>query len=43
MLLLKGRVDLEVMAIKSYFTFPKALDLLEPHNQIVFCHIQNTR
>ena len=29
-----------VMAIKRYYTFPKASALLEPHHQIVSCHIQ---
>ena len=29
------RVDLEAMAMKSYFAFPKAPVLLEPHYQIV--------
>ena len=32
-----------MMAMKGYSTFPKALALLEPHNQIVLCHIQNNR
>ena len=36
------RVNLETMAMKGYSTFPKALALLEPHHQIVKCHIQNT-
>ena len=31
------------MAIKGYSTLLKALLLLEPHHQIVLCHIQNTR
>ena len=29
------RVDLEVMTMKGYSTFPKAPALLEPHHQIV--------
>ena len=36
MLLLQARVDLGVMAMKGYSTFPKASALLEPHHQIVF-------
>ena len=32
---LRARVDLGVMAIKRYSTFPKAPALLEPHHQIV--------
>ena len=35
MLPLQTKVDLEVMAIKGYFPFPKAPVLLEPHHQIV--------
>ena len=30
------------MAIKGYSIFPKALALLKPHHQIVWCHIQDT-
>ena len=30
------------MAMKGYFAFPQALVLLEPHHQIVLCHIQDT-
>ena len=30
------------MAVKEYSTFPKATALLEPHHQIVECHIQDT-
>ena len=30
------------MAIKGYFTFPNDSALLEPHHQIVKCHIQDT-
>ena len=29
------------MAMKKYSTFPKAPVLLEPHHQIVKCHIQD--
>ena len=43
MLPLWARVDQEAMAIKGYFVFPEAPALLEPHHQIVQCHIQNTR
>ena len=31
--------DRKVMAVKGYFTFPKAPVLLEPHHQIDKCHI----
>ena len=31
------------MAMKGYSAFPKAPALLEPHHQIVYCHIQDTR
>ena len=41
-LLLRIRVDLGVMSIKEYSAYPKALALLEPHYQIVWCHIQDT-
>ena len=34
-------VDLGVMAIKEYSTFPKALRQ-KPYHQIVWCHIQDT-
>ena len=40
---LRARVDLGVMAMKGYSAFPKAPVLLEPHHQIVLCHIQDTR
>ena len=30
------------MAIKEYFTFPKAPALLEPHHRIIFCVISRT-
>ena len=42
MLRLRARVDLEAMAIKGHFAFPKASELLKPHNHIVQCHIQDT-
>ena len=38
----QDRVDLGAMARKGYSTFPKAPASLEPHHQIVLCHIQNT-
>ena len=34
---------LGAMAMKGYSTFPNAQALLEPHPQIVLCHIQDTR
>ena len=43
MLPLQNRVELGVMATKGFSTFPKAPVLLEPHHQIVLCHIQYTR
>ena len=43
MLPLRARVDLGAMAMKGYSAFPKAPALLEPHHQIVYCHIQDTR
>ena len=43
MLPLHARVDLGAMAMKGYSAFPKAPALLEPHHQIVSCHIQDTR
>ena len=42
MLPLRARVDLGAMAMKEYSAFPKAPALLEPHHQIVSCHIQDT-
>ena len=42
MLPLCARVNLWVMAIKEYSTFPKASVFLEPHHQIVSCRIQAT-
>ena len=38
-----ARVDLGAMVMKGYSAFPKAPALLEPHHQIVKCHIQDTR
>ena len=43
MLPLRARVDLGAMAMKGYSAFPKVPALLEPHQQIVYCHIQDTR
>ena len=43
MLPLRARGDLKAMAMKEYSVFPKAPALVEPHNQIVLCHIQDTR
>ena len=37
------RVDLRAMAIKGYSAFPKVPALLEPHNQIVWCHYKDNR
>ena len=37
------RVDLRAMPMKRYSAFPKARALLEPHYQIVLCHILDTR
>ena len=31
------------MEMKEYSTFPKAPASLEPHHQIVYCHIDVTR
>ena len=42
MLPLRARVDQGAMAMKGYFAFPKALTLLEPHNQVAKCHIRGT-
>ena len=42
MLLLRDRVDLGAMAMKGCSAFPEAPALLEPHHQIVSCHIQDT-
>ena len=40
---LQDSVGLGAMAMKGYSAFPKASALLEPHHQIVQCHIQGTR
>ena len=37
------RVELEVMTMKWYSLFSKTLALLEAQQQIVSCHIQDTR
>ena len=42
MLSYRARVDLEAMAMKGYLALPKATALLEPHHQIVLCHIKDT-
>ena len=42
MLRLRTRVDVEAMVIKGYSAFPKTRALLEPYNQIVYCHISDT-
>ncbi len=41
MLPLQASVDLGAMVIKEYSAFLKAPALLEPHHQIVQCHIQD--
>ena len=40
---LRARVDLGAMVIKACSAFPKAPTSLEPHYQIVSCHILDTR
>ena len=30
------------MAMKEYFMFPKAPELLKPHHEMVLCHISRT-
>ena len=40
---LRDRVDLGTIAIKEYSAFHKAPELLELHNQIVLCRLQDTR
>ena len=42
MLPLRVRIDLWAMAMKGLSTFPKAPASLEPHFQIIYCHIQDT-
>ena len=41
MLPLRARVDLGVMVRNKYSAFLKASSLLEPHHQIVLCHMQD--
>ena len=43
MLSLRAKVDLGTMAMKRYSAFPKAPALVEPHHQMVSCHIQDAR
>ena len=43
MRLFLARVDLGAMAILGYSVFPKAPALLEPHHQIFWCHIRDSR
>ena len=38
----RARVDLAAIAMKGYSAFPNVPALLEPHHQIVLCHIQHT-
>ena len=38
-----ARISLGSMAMKRLSTFPKAPALLEAYNQIIYCHIQDTR
>ena len=38
----RAKVDLGAMAMKGLSAFPKAPASLEPHHQIVLCHIQDT-
>ena len=40
---LRARVDLGVMVVSGYSTFPKAAAQLEPNHQIVSCHFPDTR
>ena len=37
---LRARVDIGAMAVKGCPAFPKAPVSLEPHHQIVWCHIE---
>ena len=41
MLSVWATTDLGAMAIKTYSAFPKVPALLEPHHQVVQCHIQD--
>ncbi len=34
--------DLGAMVIKGHSAFPKAPELMDPHHQIVYCHMQGT-
>ena len=43
MLPVRDRVDLGVMVMKGYSAFPQAPALLEPHHQIVYRNILDTR
>ena len=43
MLPLRVRVDLGAIVVKEYSAFLKAPALLEPHHQIVKCHIKDSR
>ena len=38
----RARMDLGAMAMKECSAFPKVSASLEPHHQIVQCHIQDT-
>ena len=38
-----ARVDLGALAIKGYSAFPEDPALLDPHQQIVECHIKDLR
>ena len=38
----QARVDLLAMAMKGYSVFPKASASMEPHQQIVQCHIHDS-
>ena len=38
----RARMDLGAVAMKGFSAFPKAPALLEPHHQIVQCHVQDT-
>ena len=40
---LRARVNWEVLAMKGYSTFPKAPALLDPHHQMFYCYIEDTR
>ena len=38
----RARVDLGAMAMKRCSAFPRPPASLNPHHQIVYCHIQDT-